>query len=408
MGWRCGVGSSGMRSYRLVVLIALLLPFTAAVDASALPGATKVSSTRTAAAEGYGPVTRSAPTTPRVTPARFGAKGDGRTDDTAAVQQALNAAEGKTLWLPAHRTYLISRTIAVPSNTAVVGAGPSSVLKFNWTRVKSAGSGGGSNFRSKGTSARNIHLSNFVLEGGGDGYPAGAKKDNRAGLVPLLKLILVDGFSVKNMELRNAAGLSISYTGSRNGVFRNNYVHHSGRDGITGYRNARRNVTDIVVDHNLIEKVGDDAIAINGLVPGHDIKRPRDGSRALPHRIRITDNVLLGWRRNPNGQKLGRGIALNGVAGVLVANNRISRPNGTGILLTGCNPHICDGSSTFWRSTRARLIGNTIVRATGGSRPGAIAIIRTRRSVVQDNRASKSSPYDFSGCGRCKIRGNKQ
>jgi parallel beta-helix repeat protein len=118
--------------------------------------------------------------------------------------------------------------------------------------------------------------------------------------------------------------------------------------------------------------------------------------------------VLRGWRKNHNGQNLGRGIALNGVAGVTVASNTISRPNGTGILLTGCNPHICHGSSTQWRSTKARLLGNTIVRATGGSRPGAIAVIRTRRSVVQDNRASRSSPYDFSGCGRCKIRGNRQ
>jgi hypothetical protein len=408
MGWQRGACSSGMRPGRIILLIALLLPFTASVDASASSTSTKVVVGRIATTSQYGPVPRSAPTTPRVTPARFGAKGDGRTDDTTAMQEALKAAAGKTLWLPANRTYLISRTIAVPSNTAVVGAGPTSILKFNWRRVESAGSGGGSNLRSAGTSARNIRLSNFVLEGAGDGYPAGAKKDNRKGLVPMLKLILVDGFSVMNMELRNAAGLSISYTGSRNGVFRNNYVHHSGRDGITGYRNTRRNVTDIVVDSNLIEKVGDDAIAINGLVPGHDLRAPRDGSRALPHRIRITNNVLRGWRKNHNGQNLGRGIALNGVAGVLVASNRISRPNGTGILLTGCNPHICRGSSTLWRSTKARLLGNTIFRATGGSRPGAIAIIRTRRSVVQANKASRSSPYDFSGCGRCKIRGNKQ
>jgi polygalacturonase len=343
-----------------------------------------------------------------VTPEQYGAVGDGLTDDTVAMQRALNAAAGKTLWLPAAKTYKISKTIAVPSNTTVMGAGKTSVIRFTWRGVTTPDSGGGSNFRSAGVTAHDIHLTNFVLEGGGTGLPAGLNADNPQGLVPLLKLILVEDFSVTHMELRKAEGLAVSYTGGKNGLFRYNYVHHAGRDGITGYHNSAGTMTDIVVDDNLIEKAGDDAIAINGLVPGQNIPVPSDGSNPLPKRITITDNVIRGWESDPNGKVLGRGIALNGVAGVLVQGNTLSHPNSTGILLTGCNPHICNGSSTDWWSTGAQLLNNTIQHSTGGSRPGAIAIIKTRNSTVRGNKATYSSPYDFSGCSGCSISDNAQ
>jgi hypothetical protein len=356
----------------------------------------------------YGPVARDAPSTAYVTPEQHGAKGDGTTDDTAAMQAALNAAAGSTLWLPAGKTYNIGQTIAVPSNTTVIGAGKSSIIRFTWTGVTSADSGGGTNIRSKGATARNIHLANFVLEGGGDGLPGGLKAGNPEGLVPLLKLVRVDDFSVKHMELRRAEGMSLTYTGSTNGVIWQNYVHHSGRDGITGYRNTAGNVTDIKVDSNRIERAGDDAIAINGLVPGQNIAVPSDGSNPLPTRIRITNNVIQGWESDPNGELLGRGIALNGVAGVVVKDNDISHPDSTGILLTGCNPHICSGSSTDWWSTNAKLLNNRIAYATGGSRPGAIAAIKTTESVMRGNGASRSAPYDFTGCTGCSISGNTE
>lgn len=352
----------------------------------------------------YGPLPTVAPTTAFVTPEQHGAKGDGKADDTAAFQKALNASVGKTLWLPAFKTYRLNKTITIPSGVTVTGAGSTSVLKFTWTGV----SNGGSNLRSAGTSGHDIHLSNFVIEGGGTGLPGGLKIGNPDGLVPLLKLIKVDGFSVTRMELRNAEGLTVSYTGCSNGVFQSNHVHHSGRDGITGYRNAGANVTDILVDANLIEKTGDDAIAINGLVPGHNLKPLADGSSPLPKRITITNNVIRGWESKPAGgdEVLGRGIALNGVAGVLVENNDLSHPNSTGILLTGCNSHICEGSDIDWWCENASILNNKIAHSNGGSRPGAIAVIKTKNSTIKGNRASSSAPYNFDGAVNCSISDN--
>lgn len=58
-----------------------------------------------------------------------GAVGDGVTDDTDALNSALQSAKYKTLYIP-KGTYLISGTINVPSNTKVIGCGSESVIKL--------------------------------------------------------------------------------------------------------------------------------------------------------------------------------------------------------------------------------------------------------------------------------------
>jgi hypothetical protein len=55
----------------------------------------------------------------RITPHMSGAKGDGVTDDTAALAAALTAATGKTLWVP-DGTYLLASGLTIPDNTAVI------------------------------------------------------------------------------------------------------------------------------------------------------------------------------------------------------------------------------------------------------------------------------------------------
>ncbi|KAG2176475.1 hypothetical protein INT43_005715 [Umbelopsis isabellina] len=53
----------------------------------------------------------------------FGAKGDGSTDDTAAIQSVLNAYAGcKIIYFPAG-TYIISSTVTVPAGSRLVGEG---------------------------------------------------------------------------------------------------------------------------------------------------------------------------------------------------------------------------------------------------------------------------------------------
>ena len=53
----------------------------------------------------------------------FGAKGDGITDDTEAIQAALYAGSGGMVYIPAG-TYLISKQLLYPYKRTIVAWGP--------------------------------------------------------------------------------------------------------------------------------------------------------------------------------------------------------------------------------------------------------------------------------------------
>jgi hypothetical protein len=59
----------------------------------------------------------------------FGAVGDGVTDDTAAIQWAVNAAAGKSLYFPGG-TYIVSSVITLVSNTSLYGDQGVTTLKL--------------------------------------------------------------------------------------------------------------------------------------------------------------------------------------------------------------------------------------------------------------------------------------
>jgi hypothetical protein len=58
----------------------------------------------------------------------YGAVGDGVTDDTAALQAALNAAAGKAFIFPAG-VYIVSASLLYPGNIKIFGVGNNSVIK---------------------------------------------------------------------------------------------------------------------------------------------------------------------------------------------------------------------------------------------------------------------------------------
>jgi hypothetical protein len=84
----------------------------------------------------------------------FGAIGDGVANDTAAIQAAVNASTGNTLYIPAG-TYLVSTEINLLSNTNIFGAGVNTIIKIAngnyapanriFTATESGGDGGKNN-----------------------------------------------------------------------------------------------------------------------------------------------------------------------------------------------------------------------------------------------------------------------
>jgi hypothetical protein len=112
---------------------------TATPSATSTRGATASASSGTPAAAGTYNVKQ------------YGAKGDGKTDDTAAIQAAIDAipASGGTLTFPPG-TYIVAPTktrfIGVKSNVRIAGAGADSVLKIkdhngDWQRLFAAKGG---------------------------------------------------------------------------------------------------------------------------------------------------------------------------------------------------------------------------------------------------------------------------
>jgi len=83
----------------------------------------------------------------------FGATGDGTTDDTAAVQNAINASTGKTLFFPSG-TYLISQVTCV-SNLYIYGSNATIKAKATYT-----------NGIFYGESKTNINIENITFDGG--------------------------------------------------------------------------------------------------------------------------------------------------------------------------------------------------------------------------------------------------
>ena len=74
-----------------------------------------------------------------VTPEMFGAKGDGVTDDTSALQDCINNSDNKVVIL-ANKTYIISRPLILKSELTIIGAGSDKTIIKKTTSTGDIGS----------------------------------------------------------------------------------------------------------------------------------------------------------------------------------------------------------------------------------------------------------------------------
>lgn len=195
----------------------------------------------------------------------YGAKGDGRTDDTASIKKALaeGAAKQATVYFP-KGTYLVNPKdpLTVSSNTKVLGDGASSIIKastrdFGWELMRVSGS--------------NIEINNISLDGnklvnrvlvvsGGStnvkiskaivanaSHSTKSSSDYYTGVLSGILVygntsnIQIDGSEVKNIVALNPTGGSLiargiyvtttwgkSEAAAANVSITNNYIHHIG------------------------------------------------------------------------------------------------------------------------------------------------------------------------------------
>lgn len=97
----------------------------------------------------------------------FGAKGDGSTDDTNAIQAAINQVDangGGTLFFPAVSSfYKITDTLTVTGlyNTELLGDGLTYILNFNTTGHDSLSIGSSSQIRNQYVTLRNLKIDSY-------------------------------------------------------------------------------------------------------------------------------------------------------------------------------------------------------------------------------------------------------
>ena len=270
------------------------------------------------------------------TPEEFGAAGNGIRNDTKAVQAAIDAAQHRGIvLLPAGKTFRCTHSLLIPSFTTITGKGATSQLRFTWSAADGPSSGGtyyvGNDHPTRGN--RDIDLSNFEVRGDGNGLPSGPNSLHPEGLAAGVHLRTVSRFTYDRLDIVDVPGISLSFQGSEHGLIEHNFVHNSGRDGITG-TSYTRSLKDITITHNVVDDVGDDGIAINGTP---------DGTKelsVLPTHITVDDNKVQGWSSNVDGRALGRGIVLHSVTHTSITDNSIANTYSSGIEIFGATSDI--------------------------------------------------------------------
>jgi hypothetical protein len=373
---------------------------TSSGDATRTPRTTSTStstSTSDRSRYGWAPRKPAEPTNGFVRPERFGARGNGLHDDSAALQRALDRAArvGAKVRLARGKTYLSTRSLDMPSTTFLYGAGRSSVLKFDW-RVNDDAHDGyylGNEDQVDGGNT-DITLRDFKVRGAGYGRPAGLKAMQSDPLVPAIRLRLVKRFDISHLEITRAPGISLIYQGSSQGRVKRNFIHNSGRDGINSTWH-HRNLHHVVVARNRIKHVGDDAIAVIG-APGQTPNR-----KVLPHDIVLRDNKIIGWKDDSVPNQLGRGIALLAVTEVTLSHNLIDGTDSEGVLVAGSTRSFSRDPETGepWRSSHIKVVRNRIYHA--GHNGVAVKHsdrVRLRHNVIRYASARRVAMYD---CGSC-------
>jgi len=179
----------------------------------------------------------------------FGAKGDGVTDDTMAIQTAINAipSTGGIVFFP-KGIYIITAAIKIKDDLVLLGSGQASEIKIaNGANIDilvnanypSAGGGNRAkilNLKLNGNKANNTQNGSLVLYGVNDGVIAFCNIEGGDGTIPLL---------------RNSSNWFIGY----------NRINNAGTDGITVYDGSNNNV----IIGNVVTSSSGHGILVQGL-----------------------------------------------------------------------------------------------------------------------------------------------
>lgn len=301
----------------------------------------------------------------------YGARGDGRTDDTAAIVKAVSAARQSTdhvLYFPDGR-YRYSHHIDL-DGVHVEGAGPTRTFFEALNNTDSAWVLIGNAPGLRNVSIRPVSL---PTQRASTPESAGVHVSNATSF--LVDRVQITGTASAGIIVRGSGGIASAYA-------RISYcsVQKTLADGIHMTLGSHH----IEVDSNQVSGVGDDMIAVVSY----------RSQPAMTHHVRITNNVLT-------GNTWGRGISVVGGTDVTIAENTISRSSAAGIYLASEAGYDTVGA---WRvSVLSNVLEDCVVNASSGH--GAIMIFGREPSSSGDNRSGDLIAADniIRGAGRDGI-----
>ena len=213
----------------------------------------------------------------------FGAVSDGKTDNTAAIQKALDAAasSGMAVYIPAGT---FRHTGVLKANGVdIFGDGQSSVLYAAGTKQMLQLSGDGAS------------LKNVALDSNATERSPGTAEEAK------LHVFEATNFEISGVTIKNSMSAGILVRASSEGWIHDNNVSSTGSDGMRMTKGSH----DIRIEKNTVSHAGDDSIAVI-----------TSASQAFTQNIEIVDNKVY-------DNDWGRGISVVGGAHVKIVNNLV-------------------------------------------------------------------------------------
>lgn len=260
----------------------------------------------------------------------YGAKGDGETDDTAAITEALkNTPDGK-VYIP-RGTYVISSTVRIPSNIHIVGDGDASII------LAAPGT-------SRGTSllmlygSNNVELKNICVSG--NSAVNYENMDDQGG-IHLLDIWNSNDVSVDNCTFRDNINIAIRDVASNNVTISNCYFKEVDCGFIT--MGSSDNIHDITIINNRFDghhksepiSLYADAPHTNVLIENNIILNKRYGGGILVAGRKPCSNIMI---RNNTLDATGSGMRIQNSSAVQVLHNSVANTQGGyGVKLINCN-----------------------------------------------------------------------
>ena len=335
----------------------------------------------------------------------FGAVGDGVTDDTAAIQNAINAvnaAGGGVVYVPTTSSYYkISTALVLYSKIHLVGAGYASrIHSTNTTRLNAIIATGTSGAHLSSGAVKNLRLTATTV------WTAGVSSATTGSGV---YLIYCDEWEISGNYISGWSDAGVSVTDSNRNKISKNHVQDIAQ-GLQVF-SQNQDSTGNVLNENTIGNTGlYDGIIIEGgavagvgrgygnVVAGNTINNTRERgiTSNLSYNTVVNGNSVMGAGVGATSSNMG--ILMFGSTGSSVTGNVIDRSNGYGIVI-GAN----SGDSIVSGNTTTNNVGGACLITDQGISAVTNVSVQSNR-FVEGNIVTSGNVTFLNTCRNLKFQ----